>query len=311
MKRLDELFDLRYGHSLELNALKQVEAPAGVNFVSRAMGNNGVTARVAVDAIPAEAGEISVALGGNGVLSSFVQPEPFVCGRDVMILRPQNPKMPLVERLWYCRCIWENRHRYSYGRQANRTLGELLVPSELPQWVKNSTVPVLSWHTVADLGTVRGTYVGSFDENISIRELFDIEYGHSLSLNKLERVEAPEGINFVSRKTKDNGIAGRVLPPADVEPAPAGSLTVALSATPLTTFYQSEPYLTGYHVAVLRPKMPMSVGELLWWKTAIEANKYRYSYGRQANKTLGDLLLPACPPLFVSELLTQWESGSA
>ena len=108
MRRLDSIFDLRYGQSLELNALKQVSAPDGVNFVSRAMQNNGVTARVETDAPPANAGEISVALGGNGVLSSFVQPESFVCGRDVMILTARDPKMSLEEKLWWCRCIWEN-----------------------------------------------------------------------------------------------------------------------------------------------------------------------------------------------------------
>ena len=140
-QRLDQIFDLRYGHSLELNALMQVEPPAGVNFVSRAMGNNGVTARVVVDVAPAEPGEISVALGGNGVLSTFVQPEPFVCGRDVMILTAKDPSMTVSEKLWWARCIWENRYRFSYGRQANRTLSSLLVPAKVPDWVYSTELP--------------------------------------------------------------------------------------------------------------------------------------------------------------------------
>ena len=93
MRRLDSIFDIRYGQSLELNALKQVSAPDGVNFVSRAMRNNGVTARV----VPpnnnlGKAGEITVALSGNGVLSSFVQPEDFVTGFHVMILTARAPR---------------------------------------------------------------------------------------------------------------------------------------------------------------------------------------------------------------------------
>lgn len=32
---------------------------------------------------------------------------------------------------------------------------------------------------------------------------------------------------------------------------------------------------------------------MLYYCTAIEANKYRYSYGRQANKTLKDILVPS------------------
>lgn len=305
MRRLDDIFVLRYGQSLELNALKQVAAPAGVNFVSRAMRNNGVTARVLTSVEPAEAGCVSVALGGNGVLSSFVQPEPFVCGRDVMILTPKDPEMTLTEKLWWCRCIWENRHRFSYGRQANRTLGSLMVPDELPDWVIGAKVPELSYDSVADWGLVTGKYPHSPSDLVPVSVHFEIEYGHGLTLSHLNQVDAPDGVNFVSRKTRDNGISGRVLVPAGVTPAPAGTLSVALSATPLATFYQAEPYVTGYHVAVLHPKTKMSLGELLWWKAAIEANKYRYSYGRQANRTLASVLVPGAPPQFVVDELAR------
>ncbi|OBA73995.1 hypothetical protein [Gordonia sp. 852002-10350_SCH5691597] len=272
------------------------------------MRNNGVTARVQTTVPLGQAGEITVALGGNGVLSSFVQPEPFVCGRDVMILKAKDSTMSLEEKIWWCRCIWENRYRFSYGRQANRTLGSLLVPSEVPDWVHSASLPTLSWTGLSDLGPVTGSYAGSPDDVVPITEHFDIEYGHGLTLNGLAQADAPEGVNFVSRKTKDNGIAGRVLVPKGVTPAPAGTLSVALSATPLATFFHSEPYITGYHVAVLKPRTKMSVGELLWWKIAIEANKYRYSYGRQANRTLASLQVPASPPAFVTEVL---ETGSS
>lgn len=305
MQRLDELFDLRYGHSLELNALTQVAAPDGVNFVSRAMRNNGVTARVKTSVEPGPAGDITVALGGNGVLSSFVQPEPFVCGRDVMILSPKDPSMSLAEKIWWCRCIWQNRYRFSYGRQANRTLSSLVVPLEVPDWVRNAAVPTLSWTNVSDFGQAIGTYERAPSDLVPILELFEIDAGHALTLNRLTPAEAPDGVNFVSRKARDNGIAGRVLVPDGVVPAPAGSLSVALGATPLATFFHAEPYVTGFHVAVLRPRFQMSVGELLWWKIAIEANKYRYSYGRQANRTLASLLIPAAPPEFVAEVLKE------
>ncbi|WP_227712920.1 hypothetical protein [Nanchangia anserum] len=140
MRRLDDIFDLRYGQSLELNSLTQVDAPDGVNFVSRARGNNGVTARVLPPGDVGRAGEITVALSG-GVLSSFVQPEDFVTGFHVMILTAKDPAMTLVEKLWWCRCIWENRRRFSYGRQANRTLGSLLMPEACPGWASAKEVP--------------------------------------------------------------------------------------------------------------------------------------------------------------------------
>lgn len=38
--------------------------------------------------------------------------------------------------------------------------------------------------------------------------------------------------------------------------------------------------------------------EKLWWARRIRANRYRYSYGRQANRTLREMALPP-PPTFV------------
>jgi hypothetical protein len=130
MPTVSDIFEVRYGHSLELNRLKIVPRGDGIAFVSRKMGDNGVSAYVEPieGLLPAPAGELSCALGGNGVLSTFLQPEPFYCGRDVARL---IPKLDLTDlkKLFYCLCIWTNRYRYSYGRQANRTLRDIPVPA--------------------------------------------------------------------------------------------------------------------------------------------------------------------------------------
>ena len=106
------------------------------------MRNNGVTARVIVPAGVALGlpGELTVAMSGNGVLSTFVQPEEFVCGYHVAILTPQDESMPLYERLWWGQCILANRYRYSFGRQANRSLASLSLPDEIPAYVSNAVV---------------------------------------------------------------------------------------------------------------------------------------------------------------------------
>lgn len=56
---------------------------------------------------------------------------------------------------------------------------------------------------------------------------------------------------------------------------------------------QDRPFYTAFHVACLRPQHEMSVENLLYACTSIRANRYRYSYGRQANRTLKELLLSA------------------
>lgn len=140
--KIDEIFEVKYGHSLELNRLRLLSKEnGGVPYVSRVMGNNGVSAYVApIDGLlPTQGGVLSCALGGNGVLSTFLQETPFYSGRDSAFLVPKL-NLTTEELLYYCSCIWQNRFRFSYGRQANRTLKDLLIPSResIPKWVHGS-----------------------------------------------------------------------------------------------------------------------------------------------------------------------------
>ena len=133
-----------------------------------------------------------------------------------------------------------------------------------------------------------------------VSDLFDIQYGHSLELNRLARSVPGEGIAFVSRQMGNNGISAWVKPVFDVLPAQAGELSCALSGNGvLTTHLQEWPYYTGFHVARLIPISEMSRGQLLYYAMCIRANRYRYSFGRQANRSLKDLEIPdanAIPP---------------
>ena len=127
-----------------------------------------------------------------------------------------------------------------------------------------------------------------------VSDLFNLRYGHSLELNRLEISDAPDAINFVSRTARNNGVSARVRRIPGVEPAPLGTLSVALGGQggAAETFLQPHPYYTGYHVMVLQPKKLMSEAEKLWWATCITANNFRFGFGRQANRTLKDLILP-------------------
>lgn len=271
MRRLDTIFDVRYGHSLELNALTQVEAPDGVNFVSRAMGNNGVTARVAVDVAPASAGTISVALGGNGVLSSFVQPEPFVCGRDVAVLNPKQSSMPLTEKLWWCRVIWENRYRFSYGRQANRTLGSLLVPDQAPKWVYKARIPSLAGLAKSSGPALVLGDPGEWRE-FRLEALFTITKGSRVT--KADRT--PGTTRFIGASERQNGITDL----SDLEPLyPAGVLTVSYNGSVGQAFYQDQPFWPSDDINVLTPKVPMTKWVQLFIASVIRHERTRYTYG--------------------------------
>ena len=121
-------------------------------------------------------------------------------------------------------------------------------------------------------------------------EIFNIKNSQSLELINCDQVE--DGICFVARTSKNNGITARIEQLDYLEPMPAGAITVALSGSVLSSFYQDEPFYTAYHVASLYPKQALTKEQMLYYAYAIEQNKYRYSFGRQANKTLKNILIP-------------------
>lgn len=273
--KVSEIFEVRYGHSLELNRLTHVLAPEGVNFVSRAMTNNGVTARVTVpaDVTPGEAGELSVALSGNGVLSTFVQPEPFISGYHVAILRPLNQSMDLAEKLWWARCIHANKYRFSYGRQANRTLGQLNLPDDVPEFVRttktpsltavrNSTGPARQLPAVETWGTWR------------LDELFHLRKGKRLTKASMKPGTTP----YIGSSEFRNGETARIDHPPQF---PGHVITVPYNGSVGHAFYQPVPFCAGDDVHVLIPKPSVTAAALLGVCTVIRAEKYRFGYGRK------------------------------
>ena len=64
---------------------------------------------------------------------------------------------------------------------------------------------------------------------IELREIFDVEYGNQLDLNKLTQTK--KGVNFVSRSSKNLGVSGRVELIQDIKPYQKGLITVTLGGT--------------------------------------------------------------------------------
>ncbi len=146
---------------------------------------------------------------------------------------------------------------------------------------------------------------------VKISNIFNLNYGNSLELINLEKCSSTDynSIPFVSRSEKNNGISAFVYEMIDIETNPKHTLTVALGGSVLSTFYQPLPFYTGFHVLVLSPKKKMSVEEMLFYAKCISSNKYKYSYGRQANKTLKDLLIPKNTPKKLIDILSRFKTN--
>ena len=80
---------------------------------------------------------------------------------------------------------------------------------------------------------------------VKINQLFDIEYGNQLDLNKLKILRNPNSINFVSRTSKNNGVEDTIEKIKDLTPYPSNLITVTLGGTfLLSAFVPTKPFYT-------------------------------------------------------------------
>lgn len=144
-------------------------------------------------------------------------------------------------------------------------------------------------------------------ELVELHRLFTVKHGNKFDMNKMERC-SPTGdaIAFVGRSGEENGIVGFVKKYNEIEPFASGLITVALGGAALSSFVQPRPFYTAQNIDVLMPLMNMSVDVKLYYCLCIEANAFRYStYGREANRTLKNLLLPTI------EMIPDWVEGTS
>lgn len=126
---------------------------------------------------------------------------------------------------------------------------------------------------------------------VALGSIFSVHYGVNMELNALK--QDPNGINFVSRSARNNGVSAKVSLVSGVSPLPSGLMTVAGGGSVLETFVQPEPFYSGRDLYYLVPPEDMTLQEKLYYCMVIRANRCRFNYGRQANRTLKDIQIPA------------------
>ena len=271
---LSDLFEVKYGNSLELNRLK--ESPDGINFVSRTAQNNGVTARVIkLDSLePFPAGTITVSLGGS-VLESFMQSEVFYTGYHIYCLTPKSD-LSDDEKLYYCACIFANRYRYNYGRQANRTLKKLLIPdpSEIPRWIYNRRVDNFDDASKPYMEIQTQALETALWKNFKLFDLFELKKGKRLTKANMTKGETP----FIGSIDNNNGCREYIgQDPNHSE----NTISVNYNGSVAEAFYQPNPFWASDDVNVLYPKFEMNQFSALFIASIIKLEKYRFNYGRK------------------------------
>lgn len=269
------MFDVVYGHKLDMNKMQRSNKATGTAFVGRRGNRQGVSGYVEAipSLVPFPAGLITVALGGSYLLSAFVQQRFFYTAQNVAVLTPRDECMSLLRRIYYAMCIRHNRFRYSaFGREANRTLSAIQIPASVPGWVDSASLPAHDGLAKAAAVTHPLSNPVTWQE-FTIGSLFDVKKGTRLT--KAARLSGD--VRFIGASENNNGVTDY----NDVEPTFAGGqLTVPYNGNSVGwAFYQDQPFFACDDVNVLVPKRKLSKWALLFVATVIKHEKSRYTYG--------------------------------
>ena len=296
--KVKQLFEVKYGVNLELNKLDEVHksSPNAINFVSRTRENNGVSAIVELlpDVEPIESGTISVAGSGNSVLYSFLQPEPYYSGRDLFYLKSKI-EMSDKQKLFYCYCIMKNRFKYSYGRQANRTLSEILIPSlsDIPEDFLD--IQVESPSLLSKTDKITSDIAPETWRWFSYKSIFNVQQGY---YNKKPEKTDSGDIPFIGASMFNNGVT-EYYSLFDIENNHKDSRSITHSinnkifsgncitianngAGVATAFYQPKDFTCSHDVNIIyRKDGEWNPYTAIFICTLIRMEKFRWAYGRK------------------------------
>lgn len=278
MIKVRDLFDLSYGVNLEYN--KMEPAANGIPFIGRCSTNNGVVGYVKkVQGLKENpANTISVAASGS-VLESFLQEQPYYSGRDLFYLKPKQA-LTKKQMLFYCMILRSNKYRYSYGRQANRTLGKVLIPrlEEIPKWVDEVDIP--------EQPSSKPCYSKKLSlqdrawQYFNIGSLFDVRGTKTTLLAELKKMVG-EKYPYITTQSSNNGVAGDYGHCTE-----KGNVITIESAVTGYATYQGKPFSASDHIEQLKIIGSQRLNRCiaLFLVTLLNKNQYRYSYGRKRSQ---------------------------
>lgn len=278
LAKISDMFEVKYGVNLELVNIEECnkQDKNSIKFISRTDKNNGVSAYVQKmdDVEPNPANTISVA-GGGSVLATFFQQEPYYSGRDIYILIPKK-QLSEVEMIFYCYCIRKNKYRYNYGRQANKTLKDILIPGGIPEEWKNLSIEKINTLKADPVNRIN---LDLNTENWSYFSLVDL-FNVSASRDELiDDLTLGGKTPYVTSSEINNGVTDFV---AEESTNKACTITANRGGSVGYFFYQPMSYkATPVDVRILIPKFNINTYIGLFLKTVLQLEKYRFNYSRK------------------------------
>lgn len=280
LTKLSNLFEIKYGVNLELINLEETQSISddSVCFVSRTESNNGVSAFVKKQdgVVPIAGNTLTVAAGGS-VLSTFLQPYDYYSGRDLYFLTPKR-NMTERELIYYSICLKRNKYKYNYGRQANKTLKDILVPENVPEKFKNLEIDNLNTRSLDSSGAALNNVSWEW---FKLADLFAFERGKCGSAEKL--LEKGNEISYIGAKKENNGFMYSVL--RDEKYVTSGNCIVFIGdgqGSVGYSTYQEKDFIGSTTLSMGRNKN-INKFNALFIITLLDKERFKYSFGRKWN----------------------------
>lgn len=272
-------------------------------YVGAKKDDNGVMIHCAYDANLVQKGNciIFICNGQGSVGYANYMDRDFIGTTD--IVAGYNEALNCYNGLFIATILCQERPKYSFGRKWKTHLRDTVIKlpqneDGTPNWLfMEQYVKTLKYKPVSTFSKGgKNTFDITKWKPFKVKDIFDVKYGINMELNAciIADENDRDAINFVARTEENNGISAKVKLVEGKTPQPAGTITCAGGGSVLSTFLQPEPFYSGRDLYLLIPKTEMSDYTKLFCITILKANKYRYSYGRQANITLPhlELMLP-------------------
>ena len=283
--RLGDLFEIKKGKRLTSEDQTEGTTP----YIGAIDSNNGVSNYIGQATIH-EGNTISLSYNGS-VGQAFYQPIPFWATDDVNVLyfRDKTISFNRNMALFICTILKQEQYRYCYGRKwvldsMNETMVKLPTKGDKPDWsYMEKYISSLKSQAVTSTKKVGDI---SFDykkwESFSFGRLITEENIYKAkAYSKTELVTSDvwkEGfIHFVSRTEENNSIDCYAMKSdfSDIEEGNA----ITVGDTTSTIAYQSEPFVNGDHIIVIRADW-LNKYTGMFIVSLLRKERYRYSYGR-------------------------------
>jgi hypothetical protein len=297
---ISDLFILCQGNSFELLNMQEDEN-SNISFVSRTSQNNGVVAKVTVTSVkPFEAGLITVALGGS-VLSAFVQDNQFYTAFHIMVLKPKI-EMTIEQKMFYCMIIKNNAYRYGYGRQANKTLKDIEIPS------LDECNAIIGDYKIKPIKTfINGKYSPLLNiqkwKEFKLSDVFtSIENCKCSSAEEL--LEDGSDLFYIGAKKTDNGVMRLVKRRNEFVSRGNGIIFICDGQGSIGYSIYADNDFIGSTTLSIGYNKKLNKYNAMFFVTVSDLERFKYSFGRKRKSTLDDstVKLPA-----TSECCPDWQ----